>query len=478
MLELLKPYLAYKDSGLEWLGEVPEHWEVQRIKHYLSINESTLGEDTSPDFTFDYIDIGSVGTGFLLTAPHRIQFHDSPSRARRVVREGDTLFSTVRTYLKAVWHADTTQFNLIASTGFVVLTPRKASFPKFVSYFCQCEPFTDWISANSVGVTYPAIPETKFATFDSVVPPFVEQEAIAHFLDHTTNQIDRLIQANEKLIELLREQKQATIHEAVTGRIDVRTRKPYAKYKDSGVEWLGDVPEHWNVAFVKRNYTVRLGKMLQSQRRGAGDREVRYLKAKNVQWTGIDWTTVDSMFATVSELDQYGVSAGDLLVCEGGEGGRCAMVEALDGANPCIIQNALHRVRPRTNGNKSVTKNNWLKYALRTVSSKGWLDVLNDKATIAHFTAEKFGALQVPKPPFCEQSAIVHFLAIATNQIEQSIRARAKNIELLREYRTRLVSDAVTGKIDVRTVVADSPDSPLKQAKEINRSESNLTKND
>ena len=131
MIENLKPYPMYKDSGVEWLGEVPTHWDVRRLKTWLDVNKIVLPEDTDPGYEFDYLDIGSVGTGRLAMRPERIRFDRSPSRARRVVRFGDTIVSTVRTYLKAVWYSDHSGSDLIASTGFAVLSPRSETIPKF-----------------------------------------------------------------------------------------------------------------------------------------------------------------------------------------------------------------------------------------------------------------------------------------------------------------------------------------------------------
>ena len=150
----LKPYDRMKDSGVESLGEAPSHWQVWKLKHWLSMNQQTLSENTDPNYAFDYLDIGSVGTGKLAAPPERFLFRNSPSRARRVVRSGDTIMSTVRTYLKAVWYSNSESSDLIASTGFAVLTPRSSTCPKFVNYLCQSDHFTDRVTANSVGIAY------------------------------------------------------------------------------------------------------------------------------------------------------------------------------------------------------------------------------------------------------------------------------------------------------------------------------------
>ena len=224
----------------------------------------------------------------------------------------------------------------------------------------------------------------------------------------------------------------------------------YPEYKPSGVDWIGEVPTHWGVTPVKRNYRVQLGKMLQPISRSLGDHQVQYLKARNVQWSGVDMSNVETMYANGDEIVRYGVSAGDLLVCEGGEGGRCAVVQSVSNTEPLIIQNALHRVRPRSRLCDQDHRNDYLQFVLSTVSAAGWFDVLNDKATIAHFTAEKFGALAIPMPSVAEQTAIARFLDHATGRIDRYIRAKEKLIALLEEQKQVLVHDAVTGRIDVR----------------------------
>ena len=156
------------------------------------------------------------------------------------------------------------------------------------------------------------------------------------------------------------------------------------------------------------------------------------------------------MWATPDEVDRYGIVAGDLLVCEGGEGGRCGIVKhgtALP--DPCIIQNALHRVRPRSWGSVGdISRNDYLQYMMSTVASTGWFDVLTDKATIAHFTAKKFGALLASIPPLPEQAAIVRFLDYADRRIRRYIRAQQQLIALLEEQKQAIIHRAVTRGLD------------------------------
>ncbi len=218
----LNPDVRLKPSGVEWLGDVPEHWEVWRLKHWVGINEAVLSETTDPAFQFQYLEIGAVGTGILVHEPTTTTFGNAPSRARRIVRMGDTIISTVRTYLKAVWFAENVQGNLICSTGFAVLTPRNSTSPKFVSYLTQSNAFTDRVTAESVGIAYPAIAENRFGTFHIPVPPKSEQTAIVNYLDKTTTNINATITHTRRQLDLMQEYRTRLIADVVTGKLDVR----------------------------------------------------------------------------------------------------------------------------------------------------------------------------------------------------------------------------------------------------------------
>jgi len=217
-----KPYQAYKDSGVEWLGKVPEHWGLKPLKRCVLINASVLPDTTPANYEFRYIDIGMVGTGFLTGEPHRLRFGNAPSRARRVLHVGDTIISTVRTYLKAIYYVDGDAEALVCSTGFAVLTPGSCTKPKYVSYLLQSNIFTDRVTAESVGTAYPAIAEGRFGSFHVPIPLLTEQSAIVEYLDAQTATLHAAIDADKKAIELLKEFRTTLIAEVVTGKLDVR----------------------------------------------------------------------------------------------------------------------------------------------------------------------------------------------------------------------------------------------------------------
>ena len=150
----LPPYPKYKPSGVEWIGDVPEHWEVKRLKYSASINDEVLAETTDPNLELSYVDIGSVHPVNGITSTAEMVFEDVPSRARRIVRDGDTIVSTVRTYLRAIAPIHDPAPNTIVSTGFAVVRPRSGC-PIFMSFALSEPGFIEAIVARSVGVSYP-----------------------------------------------------------------------------------------------------------------------------------------------------------------------------------------------------------------------------------------------------------------------------------------------------------------------------------
>ena len=238
--------VALKASGIEWVGEVPEHWEVKPLKRWVRLNARTLGQKTRPDFEFRYVDIGSVQTGRLVKEPERIRFEAAPSRARRVLRRGDTIISTVRTYLKAIWYVGEDADDLIASTGFAVLTPGSGVEPEYLGYVIQSSPFVNRVTANSIGIAYPAIAETVLGRFPVALPPTVdEQQAIVAHIKTESAPLDDAIARTEEEIKLIREYRDRLIADVVTGQVDVRSWQPGPDdvVDDAALAALGDENE-------------------------------------------------------------------------------------------------------------------------------------------------------------------------------------------------------------------------------------------
>ena len=461
----LKPYPAMKDSGVQWLGKVPAHWEVRhlgRIGRFFKGGGGTK-EDERED-GIPCIRYGDLYTyhRFFITASRACVAPDLAATVYTPIRYGDVLFAGSGETIDEIGKS---AVNLIRGPAYcggdvIIFRPSIDAEARFLGYAADCSASVHQKACIGRGFTVMHIYSTDLKYMAVAIPPVPEQAAIVRFLDHADRRIRRYLRAKQQLVMLLEEQKQAVVHEALTGRIDVRTGQPYPAMKDSGVQWLGKVPAHWEVAPVKQHYAIRLGKMLQPARRASDDCRISYLKAKHVQWFEVRTNDIDTMWATPDEVDRYGIVAGDLLVCEGGEGGRCGIVKhgtALP--DPCIIQNALHRVRPRRWGSVgNISRNDYLQYMMSTVASAGWFDVLTDKATIAHFTAKKFGALLASIPPLPEQAAIVSFLDRATADLDAATTSAQRETSLIRAYHTHLIADVVTGKFDVREAAARLPE--------------------
>jgi len=221
-LRRFKPYPAYKDSGVEWLGQIPAHWEVKRLKYLARLNPEALGEDADPALEMIYVDIGGVDNLGRIVEREALTFGAAPSRARRIVREGDVIVSTVRTYLRAIAAIREPDPGTIVSTGFAVVRPDDELTPDYAAYALRAPYFVERVVANSKGVSFPAINESEMATYELARPPPPEQHAIAAFLDQETAGIDALVTKVCEAIARLKDLRTALVSIAVTGTIDVR----------------------------------------------------------------------------------------------------------------------------------------------------------------------------------------------------------------------------------------------------------------
>lgn len=219
----LDPNVPMKDSGIDWLGQIPGSWEVIPLKTLVKLNTETLNESTDPSEEIHYIEIGNVSLAAGIEGWATMRYGDAPSRARRVVREGDVLISTVRTYLRAIGRVVSipTDGKLVASTGFAALRPVGVD-SRFLELAIASDSFIGKIQANSVGVSYPGIDASKLISFKIALPPTAEQNVISNYLDAELGQISELINRSKSAIELLRERRQALITQVVTGKLDVR----------------------------------------------------------------------------------------------------------------------------------------------------------------------------------------------------------------------------------------------------------------
>jgi type I restriction enzyme S subunit len=185
------------------------------------MNKKNLSENTDPNFSFKYFDIGSVDEEEVSTIDSEIIFSKAPSRARRIVSEGDSIIATVRTYLKAIAYFEKIDTNTVASTGFAVLTPKERMFPKYLFYYLQSDRFINQVIINSKGIGYPAITPFDLGTLETIFPDKKEQELAVAYLDKKVSQFNLTIDKVGKSVHLLKEFKSSLISNAVTGKIKI-----------------------------------------------------------------------------------------------------------------------------------------------------------------------------------------------------------------------------------------------------------------
>ena len=446
VLRRLNPYPAYKDSGVEWLGEIPAYWEIMRLKHLATVNDEALPETTDPGMEIAYVDIGNVDSIQGITDAEELVFEDAPSRARRIVRQGDLIISMVRTYLRAIAQIEATDTNLIVSTGFAVIRPRQID-DRFVAYAINAPYFVERVVAHSMGVSYPAINASELACLDITFPPSLsEQRAIAAFLDRETAKIDALVAKKERLIELLQEKRSALISHTVTKGLD-----PEVPLENSGVEWLGEIPANWEVRRLK--HTV---KKIGSGKTPSGGAEryvtdgIMLLRSQNIHFRGLklsDVAYIDA--ATDDEMANSRVHEDDVLLnITGASLGRCC-VALLDGLEANVNQHVCI-IRPDQRQNDAA----FLAYSIESQSLQD--QIFNNENGVSRdaLNFEQIASLVLAEPTIIEQRAITTFLDQETAQIDALVATIREAIERLQELRTALISAAVTGKIDVREAAA------------------------
>ncbi|WP_086135820.1 restriction endonuclease subunit S [Limosilactobacillus reuteri] len=219
----LNTNVPMKASGIEWIGKIPENWNFEKLKYLSSCNDETLDDSTRKDYEFDYVDISSVTFGKGISKYEKMTFETSPSRARRIVKDGDVIISTVRTYLKAIAYIQKHDLPIVVSTGFAVLRPNSKVNKRFFMYATQANTFISRIEADSYGVSYPAINADKLVNCGIIVPPKKEQAEVAKYLDEKCAEINKLILQKTRQSKLIREYKNSLIYDYVTGKKQVPT---------------------------------------------------------------------------------------------------------------------------------------------------------------------------------------------------------------------------------------------------------------
>ena len=443
-------YPAYQDSGVEWLGAIPHGWQTKALRSLAREGRTSFidGDWIETPFIADHgirlLQTGNVGVGHYREQGFRfISEATFAELACTEVMPGDVLICRLADPVGRACLAPDLGCRMITSVDVCILKPAADVLNRFIVYLLSSRQYLGLMEGQCRGGTRDRVSRSFLGAVRVPLPPPHEQSAIAAFLDRETGKIDALVSEQERLIALLKEKRQAIISRAVTKGLD-----PNAPMKDSGVEWLGEVPAHWEVVPLGRRYEVQLGRML-NEDRAQGDNLRPYLRVFDVQWGHINVDDLPMMDFPSDAQQKYLLEAGDLLVNEGGSYvGRSAVWRGE--IAECYYQKALHRVRPYDHESDTTA---FLYYVMESTTRLGVFVAGGNQTTIDHLTAEKLRAHRFALPPMREQERIAAFLKERIGEVDALTTEAERAIALLKERRAALISAAVTGKIDVRGLI-------------------------
>lgn len=466
-----------------------------RLKDVVKMNALTLPETTPSEYAFQYIDIGSVDGDGNVTLGDPIQFDDAPSRARRIVKRNDVLISTVRTYLKAIAPVDFETKDVIASTGFAVCTPIRGILSSYLAYAVRSDDVINEICKESSGISYPAINTTMLPAIEIPYCDEQSQRRIVAYLDEKAAAIDARVAVLEKKLAAYRRLKASVINQAVTrgvpgwgaglglgerddrghrderdeshealathcraasgakapkrrvpdvpvvSGVPCRGRPVNRLLRDSGVDWIGKIPEGWGVAHLKR-----LTKKIGSGKTPAGGAEVygaegvMFLRSQNVYNDGLMLNDVAFITPLIDlEMSSTRVFAGDVLLnITGGSIGRCCVYTRQEHANVnqhvCIIRADAKRAH-----------NAFIKYFWNSLGQV-YLRLSQLGGNRESLNFEQIGNVLFPVPPLPEQRAIADYLDAECAKIDKMAELVTREIELYRKLKRSLINEVMTGK--------------------------------
>jgi type I restriction enzyme S subunit len=429
-----------KGSSVPWLGLVPQHWQVLPNRAiFTEINERDRPEEPMLSVT---ITKGVVYQRELLTVSLKKDGSRLDKSAYKVVRPGDIAYNKMRAWQGAV---GVSEYQGIVSPAYVVQRPRDRANPKYLHYLFRTPAFAKEAERWSYGITsdmWSLRPE-HFRMIYTCLPPLGEQAAIVHFLDHADRRIRRFIRAKQKLIKLLEEQKQAITHRAVTRGLD-----PNVRLKPSGVEWLGDVPEHWEVVRFKRRIGFQEGPGIMAadfRDEGVPLLRISCLHGETASLEGCNFLDPQMVERRWSH---FTVRQGDYLLSASASTG--SVVLATDVVAGAIPYTGILRLWARSK--KAFMP--FVRLYMGCPPFQEQIDAAKSGVAIEHFGPTHLKRMFIALPPPREQQAIVDLVAEQTASYLDTIGHAQRGLSLVREYRTRLIADVVTGKLDVRAAAA------------------------
>jgi type I restriction enzyme, S subunit len=436
-------YPKYKDSGVEWLGEVPEHWKMVLLKRAFASVDYGISDALDSEGAVAILRMGNIENGRVVMDDLKYADVVPPTL---LLRHGDLLYNR------------TNSLDLIGKVGMFVppnsdpvsfasylvrMRTAADSVPEFFAYFLNTDGILSVARSNAfVAIGQCNLNPTRYGQIEIALPPKTEQIAIAEFLDREIGKVDELVVEQRRLMELLKEKRQAVISQAVTKGLN-----PRVPMKPSGIEWLGDVPEHWRMLRLKHVSPRISGRLVYQPAQYFSNEGVPFLMGNNVTEQGISWDDVKLIPEDINKsFAEYALREGDVVTVRvGAPGVTCVVPKEADGLN-CGSLMIIRR--------SPTFSSDWLSVVMNSVVVRTQIDEVQYGAAQEQINITDAVNFQIPTPPLSEQHEIAAFLMAEIGKFDALAAEAQKAIDLLQERRTALISAAVTGQIDVRKLAA------------------------
>lgn len=433
----MEKYEKYKDSGIEWIGDIPEHWEVKKLKY---VGDAMNGMIYSPS------DIVSTN-GIMVLRSSNIQngkvclndtvYINKSIPEKLITKNGDILICSRNGSRALIGKNITIDDNTAGETFGAFMTIFRTNQYRFISKYFNSQVFSGQ-SGLFLTATINQLTINTLNDFYIALPPIQEQIAIADYLDKKTEEIDSLISEKEGLLKLYEEEKSAIINQAVTKGVDSGV-----DFKYSGIEWLGDIPEHWDVKKLKYVLSERLKYGANESALYENINDPRYIRITDFGNDGK--LKVDTFKSLPFELSEdFMLDDGDILFARSGATvGKTFQFKNYNGV--ACFAGYLIKASPSIN----IILSDFLYNYTKSSFYNYWKDSIFNKATIQNIGADKYALLYIPIPPLKEQKEIVKHIEAETSRIDEKVRIAKDLIGLLKEYKKSLISEVVTGKLKV-----------------------------
>ena len=441
----LRPYSEYQDSGVPWLGRVPAHWEVMRCKYlFREVDErSKTGEETHLSMSQQH---GLIPSKEL----DGRRLHSESYVGGKLCQTNDLVLNRLKAHLGVFAHAR--QPGLV-SPDYTVLRPVHSDDVIYFELVFKTPPCVAELRCSTKGIVegFWRLYTDDFYNIRVPVPPESERTSILSFVRALDAQVRQFIRNRRRLIEVLSEQKQAIINRAVTRGLDAN-----APLKPSGIDWLGDIPEHWDVRRLRNVADMRVSNV--DKHTKESEFAVRLCNYTDVYKNTVITADMPFMTATATrdEIEAFRLRVGDVIITKDSEDWQDIGVPALvaETADDMVCGYHLAILRPRLNR----IKGRFLSYAMQCRGVVAQLSLAANGVTRYGLSHGAIKAISLPTPPVDEQEPIAEYIDEATASLNDAIDRAEREIDLIREYRTRLIADVVTGKVDVRALApAESP---------------------